>query len=125
MHNSLLHLLLKNWDFLNTDILHKVVQPSTQSPGKRMFKIGEYLANLHAKRFIVSCAPFSLHFCPQRCRTRQICKITCVLRTKLLLIVVVLIGKLMRVYYQQISNCCRPVLIYRLTDRRHQCLTDC
>jgi len=28
-------------------------------------------------------------------------------------------------YYQQISNCCRPVLTYRLTDLCHQWLTDC
>ena len=38
---------------------------------------------------------------------------------------VMLIGRLMWVYYQQISNCCTPVLTYWLTDWRHQWLTDC
>jgi len=38
-----------------------------QSAGKRIFKIGEHLAKLQAKWLIVSCAPFALHFCPQRC----------------------------------------------------------
>ena len=40
---------------------------TTQSPGKRIFKIGEHLVKLQAKTVIVSCAPFALHFCPQRC----------------------------------------------------------
>jgi len=31
---------------------------------------------------IVSCAPFALHFCPQKCWSRQISDITCVLRTE-------------------------------------------
>ena len=38
-----------------------------QSASKRIFKIGQHLAKLQAKWFIVSCAPFALHFCPQRC----------------------------------------------------------
>jgi len=33
----------------------------TQSAGKRIFKIGEHLVMLQEK-----CAPFALHFCPQR-----------------------------------------------------------
>ena len=36
-----------------------------------------------------------------------------------------LIGRLMWAYYQQISNCCRPVLTFWLTDLCHQRLTDC
>ena len=32
-----------------------------------IFKIGEHLAKLQAKWLIVSCTPFALHFCPQRC----------------------------------------------------------
>ena len=45
-----------------------------QSAGERIFKIGEHLAKLQAKWLIVSCAPaqFASHFCPQRCRSRQI-----------------------------------------------------
>jgi len=43
-----------------------------QSPGEIIFKIGEYLAKLQAKWLTVSCTPFALHFCPQRCRSRQI-----------------------------------------------------
>ena len=38
-----------------------------QSAGERIFKIGEPLAKLQAKWLIISCAPFALHFCPQRC----------------------------------------------------------
>jgi len=34
------------------------------------------------KMVIVSCAPFALHFFPQRCWSRQISWITCVLRTQ-------------------------------------------
>ena len=36
------------------------------SAGERIFKIGEHLAKLQAK------SPYALHFCPQRCRSRQI-----------------------------------------------------
>ena len=39
------------------------------SVGERIFKIGEILAKLRAKSLSVS---FALHFCPQRCRSRQI-----------------------------------------------------
>ena len=40
------------------------------SAGERIFKIGEHLAKLRAKS--LSCTPFALHFCPQRCRSRQV-----------------------------------------------------
>ena len=53
-----------------------------QSAGERIFKIDEHLAKLQAKWLIVSCAPFALHFCPQRCWSRQINWITCVLWTE-------------------------------------------
>jgi len=43
-----------------------------QSASERIFKIGEHLAKLQAKWLIVSCAPFPLHFCPQKRRSRQI-----------------------------------------------------
>jgi len=44
------------------------------SAGERIFKIGEHLAKLWAKLLTVSykLTPFALHFCPQRCRSRQI-----------------------------------------------------
>ena len=42
------------------------------SAGERIFKIGEHLAKLRAKSLTVSCTPFALHFCLQRCRSRQI-----------------------------------------------------
>jgi len=42
------------------------------SAGERMFKIGERLAKLWAKLLTVSYTRFALHFCPQRCRSRQI-----------------------------------------------------
>jgi len=50
--------------------------------GERIFKIGEHLAKLQAKRLIVSYNPFTLDVCPQRFTTRQISKITCVQRTE-------------------------------------------
>ena len=50
----------------------------TQFAGERSFKIGEHLAKLQATWLTVSYTPFALDFCPQRCRTRQISKITCV-----------------------------------------------
>jgi len=43
-----------------------------RSAGERIFKIGEHLAKLRAKSLSVSYNPFALHFCPQRCRSRQI-----------------------------------------------------
>jgi len=42
------------------------------SAGEILFKIGEHLAKLQAKWLTVSYNPFALHFCPQRCRSRQI-----------------------------------------------------
>jgi len=42
------------------------------SAGERIFKIGEDSAKLEAKWLIISYTPFTLHFCPQRCRSRQI-----------------------------------------------------
>jgi len=54
----------------------------THSAGERMFKIGEHLAKLRAKSLTMSYTPFALHFCPQRCISRQISWITCVLQTE-------------------------------------------
>jgi len=42
----------------------------TQSPGERIYKIGEHLSKLQAKWLTLSYTPFTLHFCPQRCRSR-------------------------------------------------------
>ena len=53
-----------------------------QSASERIFKIGEHLAKLQAKWLTVSCAPFALHFCSQRCWSCQINWITCVLQTE-------------------------------------------
>ena len=50
--------------------------------GERIFKVDEHLAKIQAKWLIVSYAPFALDICPQRCRTRWISKITCLLRTE-------------------------------------------
>jgi len=52
------------------------------SAGERICKIGEHLAKLRAKLMTVSYTPFALHFCPQRCRSRHISRITCVLQTE-------------------------------------------
>ena len=48
--------------------------------GEEIFKIGEHLAKLRAKSTTVSYTPFTLHFCPQRCTSRQVSCITCVLQ---------------------------------------------
>ena len=42
------------------------------SAAEIIFKIGEHLAKLRAKSMTVSYTPFAMHFCPQRCRYRQI-----------------------------------------------------
>jgi len=42
------------------------------SAGERIFKIGEHLVKLRGKSLTVSYTPFALHFCPLRCRSRQI-----------------------------------------------------
>jgi len=80
-------------------------QSIIQFAGERMFKVGEHLEKLKAKWLIVLYAPFALDFCPQRCRTHQTSEITCV---RLSETVVMLTGRLTWVYYQQISNFCRP-----------------
>ena len=90
--------------------------------------IGEHLAKLQAKWLIASYAPLASDFCPQRCSTRQISKITCVWRTIKLTdscCVDTQFHVSLLSTYQQISNCCRPVLTYWLTDLCHQWLTDC
>jgi len=53
-----------------------------QFAGDRIFKIGEHLAKLQAEWLIVSYTPFALVVCPQRCRSHQISKMTCVLWTE-------------------------------------------
>jgi len=68
-------------------------------------------------------APFALDFCPQRRRTRWISKITWVLWTETVTDCCTLIGTLMWVYYQQISNCSRSVLTYWQTDAISNWLT--
>ena len=42
------------------------------SAGERIVKIDEHLAKLWTKSLTVSYTRFALHFCPQRCRSRQI-----------------------------------------------------
>jgi len=42
------------------------------SAGETIFKIGEHLAKVRAKSLTMSYTPFAMHFCPQRCRSRQI-----------------------------------------------------
>jgi len=73
----------------------------------------------------LSYTPFALHFCPQRCRSRQISWITCVLQTETVIKRCYVNSRLMWVNYQEISNSCRLVLTYWLTDWRRQWLTDC
>ena len=42
------------------------------SASERIFKIGKHLAKLWAASLTVSYTPFAMHFCLQRCRSRQI-----------------------------------------------------
>jgi len=86
------------------------------SAGERILKIGEHLAKLRAKSLTVSYIPCALHFCPQKCRSRQISWKLVYYRQKLLFSVAMSTGRLMWVNYQEISNCCIPVLTYWLTD---------
>ena len=73
MHNSLLHLLLKNGDFLNTDIsqgsiatrlgcggvfVYDCYKCPTESNSERILKIGKYLVKLWAR---VRCLVFLTH----------------------------------------------------------------
>ena len=87
------------------------------SAGERILKIGEHLAKLRAKSLTVSHTPFALHFCPQKCRSRQISWKLVYYRQKLLFSVAMSTGRLMWVNYQEISNCCIPVLTYWQTYR--------
>jgi len=66
-----------------------------QFDGKGIFTVSEHLAKLQAKWLIVLYAPFALAFCSQRCRTCQISKITCVLRTKIIIDCCYVKGRLM------------------------------
>ena len=56
---------LLHWKFIN----------QFSGERERIFKVGEHLAKLQAKWLIVLYAPFTLDFCPQKCRTRGISKI--------------------------------------------------
>ena len=80
---------------------------------------------LKAKWLVVACAPFPLHFCPQGRWSRQINWITCVLWTETVTNHCYVNRQINMSYYQQVSNCCRPVLTYWPTDWWHQWLTDC
>ena len=93
------------------------------SAGERICKIGEHLAKLRAKSLTASCTPFALHFCPQR--SRQITWIACVLQTETVIKRCCFNRQINVSYFQEISNCCRPVLTYWVTDWRHQWLPDC
>jgi len=83
--------------------------------GEGIFKIGEHLA-----KSLTVIYPFALHFCPQRCRCRQISWITCVLQTE----TVLKHCSVNRQIDMSASNCSRPVLTYWLTDWGRQWLTD-
>jgi len=76
-------------------INHKIAEPSIQTvtgyfitnlsfilPMNEFLKSVNIWQKLQAKWLIVSYAPFALDFCPQRCRTRWISKITCLLLTE-------------------------------------------
>jgi len=93
-----------------------------QSAGEWIVKTGEHLAKLQGKWLIASCAPFALHFCPQRWSC-QINWITCVLQTETVTNRCYVTRQINVSCYQQILNCCRPVLT-SLTDRLTPSVTD-
>jgi len=80
-----------------------------QFAGERIFNIGEHLAMLQAKWLFVS---FDLDFCPQRCRTRQICKITCVLQIETVTDCCYVNRHINVSLLSTNINWCRPVLTY-------------
>ena len=105
---------------------HKVLWVTLiiQSAGERIFTIDEHLAKLQTKWLIVSCqscAPFALHFCPQRCWSRQISWITCVLRTETASNHCYVNRQINVSYYQQLST---AVDLFWLTDRQTDAIND-
>ena len=94
----------------------------TQSVGERNFKTSDHLAKLQAKWLIVSCAPFALHFCPQRCRSHQISWITCVWRTETVT-THCCVNRLINV--SLLSTNIKLLDQFWLSDWRYQWLTDC
>ena len=91
------------------------------SAGERIFKIGENLAKLQANWLTVSYTPFALHFRPQRCRSRQISWITCVLQTETVIKHCYVISRLMWVNYQELST---AVDQFWLTDWHTEAVSD-
>jgi len=90
------------------------------------FLICEHLAKLKVIWCIMSYAQFALDFCPQRCRTHQISKITCAWRTETVTDCCYVNRQIDVSLLSQMWNCCRPVSTYWLTDLCHQWLTtDC
>ena len=66
-----------------------------------------------------------LLFFPQRCGSRQISGITCVLRTETITSSCYVNRQIKMSLLSTYQNCCRLVLTYWLTDWRHQWLTNC
>ena len=92
------------------------------SADERIFNIGEHVAKLQAKWLTVSYASFALHFCPQRCRSRQISWITCTYyRQKLLLSIAVLIGRFVWVIFKKYQT---AVDQFSLTDWQTDAISD-
>ena len=90
------------------------------------FLICEHLAKLKVIWCIMSYAQFALDFCPQRCRTHQISKISCAWRTETVTDCCYVNRQIDVSLLSQMWNCCRPVSTYWLTDLCHQWLTtDC
>ena len=92
---------------------------------KEFLRLGNIRRSYRQNGWLCHTPPFTFHFCPQRCRSRQISWITCVLRTETG-INHCYVNKQINV--SQLSrniNCCRPVLTYWMRDWGCQWLTDC
>jgi len=93
----------------------------TQFTDERILKYCKHLVKLQAECLIMSYTPFTLYFCPQRCRSHYISKILVYYGQKLLLIVVMLTGRwlsLLSAKYQTAVN------QFWLTDRQTDTVTD-
>ena len=91
---------------------------------KQFFVIGEHLPKSQAKWLIVSYASLTLDFRPQRCRTRRVSKITCVLRTETVTDCCY-VNRQINVSLLSTNIKLRKTSFDLLTDWRHQWLAGC
>jgi len=111
---------LRNDDLLNYTFI-------TQSPSKKVLKLVNIWQSYRQNGWLLHAPNSPCNFVLEDADLARSIELLVYYGQKLSLVVVMLIGRLIWVYYQQISNCCRPrpLLTYWLTDWHHQWLTDC